>query len=85
MKAKNDSSQTKHGSFFSLPSGQTSCITIRLDNDVLNWFRQQAHQAGSSDYEAIVNDALRQHIEQQNESFHDSVSRILRQELGLSQ
>lgn len=39
-------------------------ITIRLDTDVLNWFRNQVHEADGGNYHTLINEALRQHIQQ---------------------
>ena len=36
------------------PKGKTR-ITIRLDDDVLDWFRQQAHSAGGGNYQTLIN------------------------------
>ena len=36
-------------------------ITIRLDADVLSWFRVQVE--GGGNYQTLINDALRTHIE----------------------
>ena len=42
-------------------------ITIGLDNDVLDWFRAQVHQAGGGNYQPLINKALREHIEHRRE------------------
>jgi uncharacterized protein (DUF4415 family) len=36
-------------------------ITIRLDPDVIQWFKDQVKGGGS--YQSLINDALRAHIE----------------------
>jgi uncharacterized protein (DUF4415 family) len=38
-------------------------ITIRLDADVLEWFREQVNAAGGGDYQALINKALREYID----------------------
>ncbi len=38
--------------------------TIRLDEDVLRWFRRLAQTTGADDYRVLVNAALRQHMRQ---------------------
>ncbi len=40
MKAEYDFSQGKRGAVIPLPAGKER-ITIRLDTDILNWFRQR--------------------------------------------
>ena len=44
MKKEYDFSQGQRGAVEPLPSGKTR-VTIRLDDDVLEWFREQAHEA----------------------------------------
>ena len=38
-------------------------ITIRLDQDILAWFKQQVHEQGGGNYQTLINDALRQYID----------------------
>jgi uncharacterized protein (DUF4415 family) len=35
---------------------------LRRDDDVLAWFREQAHALGGGSYQSLINDALRAHI-----------------------
>jgi uncharacterized protein (DUF4415 family) len=51
----------KRGPVLSVPKGKTR-ITIRLDDDILDWFRQQVDEAGGGNYQTLINEALRQHI-----------------------
>jgi uncharacterized protein (DUF4415 family) len=39
-----------------------SRITIRLDDDVIDWFRDQVEKAGGGNYQSLINDALRHHM-----------------------
>ncbi|WP_439344691.1 BrnA antitoxin family protein [Vacuolonema iberomarrocanum] len=66
MKAEYDFSQGKRGAIAPTPSGKTR-ITIRLDNEVLAWFREQVHTAGGGNYQTLINEALRQHIQASHE------------------
>jgi uncharacterized protein (DUF4415 family) len=43
-------------------------ITIRIDTDVLNWFRQQVHDAGGGNYQTLINEALREHMHYRDET-----------------
>ncbi len=62
-----------------LPAGKTR-ITIRLDDDIIAWFRQQqVEQAGGGNYQTMMNDALREYIERQ--SLEERVRRVMREEL----
>jgi uncharacterized protein (DUF4415 family) len=78
MKSEYDFSQGKRGAIDPLPAGKTR-ITIRLDDDVIDWFRQRAEQAGGSNYQTAINQALRDHIDRQ--SLEDLLRRVVREEL----
>ena len=56
-------------------------ITIRLDDDVLAWFRHQADAAGSGSYQTMINAALRRYVETEQEPFEATLRRVLREEL----
>jgi uncharacterized protein (DUF4415 family) len=73
-----DFSGGKRGTVDPTAAGKTR-ITIRLDEDVIAWFRTQAEQAGGGNYQSAINQALRAHIER--ESLEDLLRRIVREEL----
>jgi uncharacterized protein (DUF4415 family) len=52
----------KRGPIMPPGPGQTP-ITLRLDDDLLAWFRQQVNDAGGGDYQAMINAVLREHIQ----------------------
>ena len=56
-------------------------ITIRLDDEVLGWFRAQVHAAGGGNYQSLINLALRQHIDRSTDSLEQTLRRVLREEL----
>lgn len=64
MQDEYDFSQAQRGAINPPPAGTTR-ITIRLDDDVIAWFRQQVEQAGGGDYQAAINQALREHVARQ--------------------
>lgn len=78
MKNEYDFSQGKRGAIDPTPAGKIR-ITIRLDDDIIDWFRQQAEQAGGSNYQTAINQALREHIERQ--SLEELLRRVVREEL----
>lgn len=80
MEAEYDFSQGKRGAIEPTPPGKTR-ITIRLDDDVLAWFREQVHLAGGGNYQTLINDVLRQHIQQCREPLEETLRRVLREEL----
>lgn len=81
MEAEYDFSQGKRGAISPAPPGKTR-ITIRLDDEVLAWFREQVHIAGGGNYQTLINEALRQHIQQSREPLEETLRRVVREELG---
>jgi hypothetical protein len=80
MKAEYDFSRGRRGAVDPLPHGKTR-ITIRIDEDILDWFRSLVHAAGGGNYQTLINDALRQHMERQAEPLEETLRRVLREEL----
>ncbi len=80
MKEEYDFSQGVRGAVEPLPPGKTR-ITIRLDDDILDWFREQVHQAGGGNYQTLINRALREHIQDCREPLEATLRRVLREEL----
>jgi len=80
MDAEYDFSQGKCGAIDPSPPGKTR-ITIRLDDEVLAWFREQVHLAGGGNYQTLINEALRQHIQQIREPLEETLRRVVREEL----
>ena len=66
MTGEYDFGRGKRGAIDQVPPGKTR-ITIRLDNDVLDWFRSRVNRAGGGNYQTLINDALRDYIEQKEE------------------
>jgi hypothetical protein len=54
-------------------------ITIRLDPIIIQWFRDQVK--GGGNYQTLINEVLRIHIEQQGESMEDIFRRVIREEI----
>jgi hypothetical protein len=63
------------------PSPGKTRITIRIDEDVLQWFRVQVHAAGGGNYQTLMNAALREHVSRQVEPLEDTLRRVVREEL----
>ena len=80
MKNEYDFSKAKRGPVVRVPNGKTR-ITIRIDEDVLAWFRKQVHKAGGGSYQNLINDALRQHIARAEEPLEETLRRVVREEL----
>jgi uncharacterized protein (DUF4415 family) len=80
MKHEYDFSRAKRGPVIPVPKGKTR-ITIRLDADVIAWFRSQVDQAGGGNYQTLINDALRQHMTRAKEPLEETVRRVVREEI----
>jgi len=78
MRDEYDFSNGKRGAIEPTPLGKTR-ITIRIDDDIIAWFREQSEQAGGGNYQTAINQALREYIERQ--SLEELVRRVVREEL----
>jgi len=58
-------------------------ITIRIDTDVLNWFRSQVHEAGGGNYQTLMNEALREYIRYRDDVFESVIRKVIREELQM--
>jgi uncharacterized protein (DUF4415 family) len=83
MRKQYDFSRAKRGPVVPVPKGKTR-ITIRIDDDVLDWFRAQVHAAGGGNYQSLINDALRSFMATQQEPLEAVVRRVVREELRVS-
>jgi uncharacterized protein (DUF4415 family) len=81
MRKEYDFSKAKRGPAIRLPAGKTR-ITIRLDDDVLEWFKQQVHKSGGGNYQTLINAALREYIKGSDEPLEATLRRVLREELS---
>ena len=80
MRDEYDFKDAKRGPVLSSQPGKTR-ITIRLDDDVLAWFKAHVHEAGGGSYQSEINAALRSHIESKRESLESTLRRVIREEL----
>ena len=81
MKTEYDFSKGKRGPVIPMPSGKER-ITIRLDADMLEWFRQQVNSRGGGNYQTLINQALRDHMNMQQIQIEDLLRRVVREELA---
>jgi uncharacterized protein (DUF4415 family) len=67
------------------PSPGKTRITIRLDTDILDWFRARVHAQGGGNYQTLINQALRAYIGQQEgldeRKMEALLRRVIREEL----
>ncbi|MCK5803588.1 MAG: BrnA antitoxin family protein [Lentisphaeria bacterium] len=80
MKTEYDFSSAKRGAVVPVASNKER-ITIRLDRDLVRWFRQEVHDAGGGNYQTLINKALREHIESRREPLEETLRRVMREEL----
>ncbi len=80
MKAQYNFSTGKRGAVVRVPRGKTR-ITIRLDDEVLAWFRAQVEEAGGGNYQTLINDALQEYVRQRREPLEVILRRVVREEL----
>lgn len=81
MKTEYDFSEGKRGAIDPVSVGKTR-ITIRLDDEILAWFKEQVHLSNGGSYQTLINEALKAHIQQQHEPLEATLRRVLREELG---
>ena len=80
MKREYDFRNAKRGALVSVPKGKTR-ITIRLDDEILAWFRDQVERAGGGNYQTVINEVLRQHIQRVHEPLEKTLRRVIREEI----
>ncbi len=81
MKKEYDFSRGTRGAVISTPPGKTR-ITIRIDSNILEWFRGQVHAAGGGNYQTLINQALREYVQSNQESWADTLRVVVREELA---
>ena len=80
MKKEYDFSKAKRGAIDPTPAGKTK-VTLRLDDEILQWFRNQVHNAGGGNYEVLINNVLQIYIAQQQEPLETVLRRVVREKL----
>ena len=80
MKKQYDFRSGRRGAVLRTPPGKTR-ITIRIDDDILQWFRGQVHKAGGGSYQTLINETLRSAVGSAEKSLEDTLRRVLREEL----
>lgn len=79
MKENYDFSKGKRGAID--PQAHKIRISIRLDPDVIKWFKHQVELAGGGNYQTLMNLALREHIAHHGEPLETILRRVIREEL----
>ena len=76
MRANYDFSNGKRGAVVKTAKER---ITIRLDPNLIQWFKDQVQ--GGGNYQSLINEALRQHVQRQGEPLEDTLRRVIREEM----
>lgn len=56
-------------------------ITIRLDGDIIAYFKRKVLEAGGGNYQTLMNQALREHIEVDTGPLVEKIRTVIREEL----
>ena len=57
-------------------------VTIRLDGDIIDYFKDQVHKAGGGNYQTLINNALKEYINKSQQPLDENTLRkVLREEL----
>ena len=80
MKEQYDFSNAHRGPVV-LPEPDTTAITLRIDDKVLKWFRDQVNRAGGGDYLKLINNALHEYVRQRSEPLEEVLRRVVREEI----
>jgi uncharacterized protein (DUF4415 family) len=84
MREEYDFSEAIRGPVVPSAPGKTR-ITIRVDNDILDWFRAKVHAQGGGNYQTLINQALRAYIVQESgiteAQMEGLLRRVIREEL----
>jgi hypothetical protein len=80
MRKQYDFSHARRGAVVAATGAKTR-ITIRLDDDLLDWFREQVDEAGGGSYQTMINEALRAYMDRAREPLEEVVRRVVKEEL----
>jgi uncharacterized protein (DUF4415 family) len=80
MKLNYDFSKARRGAVIP-PSGNKVRITIRLDKDIVAWFKSRVEESGRGNYQTLLNNALREYIMHRDEPIEKVLRRVVREEL----
>ena len=75
-----DFSKGKRGAVVT-PDPNKVRITIRLDGDIVNHFKEMVNKAGGGNYQTLINNALQEHIKNHSKSLEKTLRKVIRDEL----
>jgi len=80
MKLNYDFSKARRGAVNPTPGNKVR-ITIRLDKDIVEWFKSRVEESGGGNYQTLINNALREYITHRDEPIEKVLRRVVREEL----
>ena len=83
MRKEYDFSKARRGPVLPVVTGKTR-ITIRIDDDILDWYRAHVDAAGGGNYQTLINQTLRRAMSEAAEPLEAVVRRVIRAELRAS-
>jgi len=87
MRNEYDFSKGKRGSVIPPDPNQVG-ITLYLDADIIDYFKEIVNKSGGGNYQLLINKALHEYIEQQNKSLEQlleiTLRRVIREELPMA-
>lgn len=67
------------------PTQKRTQVMLRLDDEVLDWFRNQVEQTGGGNYQELINLALHDYIARnREESLEATLRRVIREEMNVA-
>jgi len=75
-----DFSKGKRGAVVT-PDPNKVRITIRLDADIIEHFKNIVLDAGGGNYQTLINNALREHIHARDKGLEKALRKVIREEL----
>jgi len=63
------------------PDPNKERITIRIDRDIVDHFRQMVAAAGGGNYQSLINSALREHVQADEKALEKRLRKVVREEL----
>ena len=78
-----DFSKGKRGAVIK-PDPSKVRITIRLDANIIEYFKVKVNKAGGGNYQTLINNALQDYIQLHDKSFEDTLRKVIREELKLT-
>jgi vacuolar-type H+-ATPase subunit E/Vma4 len=80
VKKEYDFSKGKRGAIEAM-SANKKRITIRLDSEIIEWFRYQVETRGGGNYQTMINNALREYIGNKGESLEKIIRKVVSEEI----